>query len=460
MKIDICEIFKPHRKQVEFLTSTARHRFFMAGRGAGKSWCLTLDVLLRALANEGLACALLGRTERDLTRNLLPFLSDHLAKLKEATGIDYVQRYSRGDQLLTLRNGSTIHWRGYQRVSKLRGANLAHCHLDEVCWSETDELTVWETIAATVRLPCALPGLTVASSPNGLRGLARLFSDRQNQEDKNWYVTRCTSYDNPYLGRDVIESWKSAMSERRFAQEVLAYALRPSSVVFGEFSVERHLVDHDHRAYPDCRWVFGIDWGVSRAAAVAIQVLNDGRWFVVGERIEKPRSSGHWRQAVKAFIDGYTQRPFLIAADRAVPGENMWLRSVWGVRRTIVMPLSTKHDQYVANGVRAITDMLAPVDAAPLLMFCNSLNTQSDGDLWGLIQSLQSYRYIIDRAGVPTDRIYKDNSSDHAIDSLRYAVVAGLRFADLHGGRLPLRSTRGPDGLFTGKRDGTNVPHF
>tara|TARA_R110002110_G_scaffold200927_2_gene411696 strand:- start:16615 stop:17997 length:1383 start_codon:yes stop_codon:yes gene_type:complete len=460
MDIDICKIFKPHRKQVEFLTSKARHRFFMAGRGAGKSWCLTLDVLLRALANPGLPCALLGRTERDLTRNLLPFLRDHLAKLEEATGIDYVQRYSRGDQLVQLRNGATIHWRGYQRADKLRGANLAHVHLDEVCWSEADELTVWETVAATVRLPCALPGLTVASSPNGLRGITRLFSDRQQEHDPSWYVTCCTSYDNPYLGRDIIDSWKSAMSERRFAQEVLARALRPSSVVFVEFDLARHRMAHDWQQHPGSRWVFGVDWGVGRAAAVAIQVLNDGRWIIVDELVEKPRSSGHWRQTVKTFIDKYTTKPFLISADRAVPSENMWLRGVYGPRRTIVMPLSTKHDQYVQNGVRAIADMLAPVDRPPLLMFSDKLRLQYDGDLWGAIQSMQGYRYIVDRSGVATSRIYKDNCSDHIIDALRYAVVAGLRFADLHGGRLPLRHTRGPDGLFVDSKEGPRAAHF
>ncbi len=460
MKIDVCEVFKPYRKQAEFLTSTARHRFFMAGRGAGKSWTLTLDVLLRALANPGVPGALLGRTERDLSRNLLPFLRDHLAKLEEATGVDYVKRYSRADQVIELRNGSTIHWRGYERIDKLRGQNLAWVALDEVCWSETDELQVWETVAACVRLPCPFPGLAIASSPNGLRGVTRLFSDRQQELDPQWWVTACTSYDNPYLSRDVIESWRKAMSERRFAQEVLARALRPSSVVFVEFDLSAHYVRHDWRAHAGARWVFGVDWGVGRAACVAIQVLNDGRWVVVDERVEKPRSSGHWRQTVKSMIDKYSDRPFLIAADRAVPAENMWLRGTYGPRRTIVMPLSTKHDQYVRNGVRAIVDMLAPVDRPPTLLFSDELRQNYDGDLWGVIPSMQAYRYVLDRAGVPTERIYKDNCTDHILDALRYAIVAGLRFADLHGGRLPLRNTRGPDGLFVGRNDGPRVPHF
>jgi hypothetical protein len=293
-----------------------------------------------------------------------------------------------------------------------------------------------------------------------MRGITRLFADRQHEKDPGWYVTRCTSWDNPYLSRDVIESWRKAMSDRRYQQEVMAYALRPSSVVFAEFDTERHIIPHDHRQYPHAKWVFGVDWGVSRAVAVAIQVLSDGRWIVVDERVERPRSSGHWRQTVKRFIDQYTQRPYLIAADRAIPTENQWLRTVWGVKRTIVMPLSTRHDQYIRNGVMAMSDMLSPVDRPPTLVFSSRLPRKYDGDLQGIVPSMQAYRYTLDRSGTPTDRIFKDNTHDHAIDALRYAIVAGLRFADLHGGRLPLRNTRGPDGLFAGKNDGPRVAHF
>ncbi|MGA0418388.1 MAG: hypothetical protein ACO3O1_12130, partial [Ilumatobacteraceae bacterium] len=213
-------------------------------------------------------------------------------------------------------------------------------------------------------------------------------------------------------------------------------------MVFPEFDTSRHIVAHDWRAHEaGARWVFGVDWGVARAVAVAIQVLPDGRWIVVDERVERPRSSGHWRQTVQAMIDTYSRAPYLIAADRAIPSENQWLRSVWGSRRTIVMPLSTRHDQYVRHGVTAVSDMLAPVDAPPTLLFSSSLPRTYDGDLQGIVPSMQGYRYVCDRSGTPTDRIYKDNVHDHAIDSLRYAIVAGLRFPDLHAGRLPLRHT-------------------
>ena len=157
VSLDLAAVYRPYAKQAEFLASTARNRFFLAGRGGGKSGALTLRALLQALANPGLPGALLGRTERDLKRNLLPFLRDHLRTLRDATGVNWVRRWSGDEQAIYLINGSTIYWQGYERVDKLRGANFAWINADEVCWSEADELTIWETLTPSIRLPCARP---------------------------------------------------------------------------------------------------------------------------------------------------------------------------------------------------------------------------------------------------------------------------------------------------------------
>ena len=216
MQVDLAGVFRPYRKQAEFLTSRARNRFFLAGRGAGKSWALTLDALLQALLNPGVPGALLGRTERDLKKNLLPFLRHHLAELQAATGFNWVRRFSADEQAIHLHNGSTIYWQGYERVDKLRGQNLAWVCADEICWSEADELTVYETLVGCVRVPCPRPGFSLASSPNGLRGITKLFRDRQLEGHPDFYVARATSYDNPHLDRAVINTWRASMGLRRY----------------------------------------------------------------------------------------------------------------------------------------------------------------------------------------------------------------------------------------------------
>ena len=461
-RIDLAAVFKPYRKQAEFLVSRARNRFFLAGIGAGKSWALTLDVLMQALANPGVPGALLGRTERDLRKNLLPFLRDHFEVLQKATGFNWIKRFSTSEQAIHLHNGSTIHWQGYERIDKLRGLNLGWAAADEVCWSETDELTVYETLIGRIRVPCARPSLAIASSPNGLRGVVRLFRDRQLDGDAGFFVARATSYDNPYLDRSAIQAWESAMSVRRRDQEILAIAIRPMSAVYSEFNEQRHIRTWAYRMHPECKWVIGVDWGLNRAIALAIQATPDGRWIVCDELVRQPESRGHFRQDLQRWIDGLMpgQVPYAIAADRAVPEENMWLRQVYGPRKTQVLSLTSKHDQYVRSGIAQIQDMLAPVGGEPRLLFASTLARTFNGDVAGILPSMQAYRYMVDRDRNPTDEPAKDNVHDHAVDALRYAVVAGSRFRELHGGRLPLRANLGPDGATIDNKDGQNRAHF
>ncbi|MBM4346333.1 MAG: hypothetical protein FJ100_23405 [Deltaproteobacteria bacterium] len=463
MQLDLAAVFKPYRKQAEFLSSRARNRFFVAGRGAGKSWTLTLDALMQAMVNPGVPGALLGRTDRDIKKVLLPFLREHLRRLQDATGFNWVKRFSADEQAIHLHNGSTIYWQGYERIDKLRGQNLGWICADEICWSEADELTVYETAIGCVRVPCPRPSFAVASSPNGLRGVTKLFRDRQLAGHPQFYVARATSWDNPHLQRDVIEAWRASMGQRRYEQEVLALALRPMSAVYGEFKDARHLIPWAPRFHYDARWVVGVDWGLNRAVAVAFQVTPDGRWVCCAELVQNPESRGHFRAALTAWIDATLGgvAPFLISADRAVPEENFWLRTVYGPRKTQVLTLASKHDMYVRNGVALVQDMLAPVVGEPKLLFSQSLPRSYPGDVAGILPSMVAYRYEVDREGNPTDVPHKDNVHDHAVDALRYAIVAGARFKELHGGRLPNRPGLGPDGAAHDPPGADNArPHF
>jgi len=440
--IDLAEVFAPYDKQAQFLTSPARHRLFLAGRGAGKSWTLTLDVLLQALLNPGVTGALLGRTERDLKRNLLPFLRIHLATLAHATGYNWIRRWSADEQTIWLQNGSGILWAGYERVDKLRGLNLGWLAADEVCWSSTDEMAIWETLLPAMRVPCPRPSFAVASSPNGLRGIVKLFRDRQLAADPSYHVTRASSWHNPHLERTAIASMIAGMSVRRKQQEIDAIALRPQSAVFGEFREATHIMPWSSLTVArDARYVIGADWGLNRAAAVAIDVTPDGRWVVTADLTSEPESRGHWRAELSAFIAAHAngRTPHLIAADRAVPEEMAWLRHVYSARGVRVLSMRSADDQQVRAGISLIGDLLSSVVGPPRLLFAASLPRLVSGVVAPVVPAMMAYRWRLDAEGNPTDEPFKDNVNDHVIDALRYAIVAGARYPELHGGKLPSR---------------------
>ena len=94
--IDIAEIFKPTRKQAEWLTNGALFRLYLGGVGSGKSWALTLFCVLQQIANPNTPCALLGRTYVDLNTVFLPLYFDHLYKLQASTGLNLIKDYNTG----------------------------------------------------------------------------------------------------------------------------------------------------------------------------------------------------------------------------------------------------------------------------------------------------------------------------------------------------------------------------
>ena len=374
----------------------------------------------------------------------------HLDTLQKATGdFNWIKRYSVGDQLVTLQNNATISWRGYDRVDKLRGANYGYVCLDEIEWSESDPIRVYETILPAIRVPCPRPTFALATSPNGLRGLTALFRRKQLENDPNFYVARATSYANPHIDPEVVESCKSTMSKQRFETEILALASRPHMAIYDQFAESTHIINH-RKGQSGSHYIIGIDWGLNKAALIAVEVLEDGTWVVIDEQIEKPLSRGHFRDSVRGFIKKVCgdRLPFMISADRAVPVENQWVMEEYGRKKVICTWLESKRDQYVTNGIRAVQDMLAPMEGPPKLLFSADLSRIiGDGQIAGIIPAMHNYRFKVNREGLPMDTVYKDDIHDHIQDCLRYLVVAGLQYKQLHGGVRPNRMVLGADGF-------------
>lgn len=463
--IDLVEVFGPTPKQLAFLTSKARMRYYCAGRFAGKSWTCCLDVILQALLNPGVPGALLGRTEQDLKKVLLPCLKRHLETFRRATGVELVRRYSAGDMTIEFVNGSVLHWRGWEQIDRLRGYDLGWANVDEAEWGNLDSTTMVETLLPAIRVPCPRPGLALFSSPNGYRGSLKTWIDHCRSKDPSYWLTHADSWSNPHVSPEVIEACRKSMSERRFRTEIKAEALRPVGAVFDGFDARRHLIPWDWKAHRDHLMVFGIDFGTSHAAAVAVQVdPRSGRWVVVDELVAEPQTMGHWRDQVCKWMDGFGRHPYLIGCDRAIPEEINHLKRKYnsGSQRTFVQGLDSKFEQYVTTGVTYIQDWLDPADGgAPKLLFSDRLTRVADGGTCPLIPALEQYRYRLDLEGNPTDQIFKDNFTDHIIDALRYAVVYGLRFKELHGGILPSRASyRAPDGYHPDGLSGNNRAHF
>ena len=437
-RISVASVFGPTPKQHAFLTARNRRRFFCAGRGAGKTRTLVLDALLRTLVNGPVSSALLARTGTECDLVVIPLLLRHAETMRRVTGINPIVEIIAGEHRAIFRGGGSLEWRGYEQYDKLRSRDLAALWLDEVCWAQVNEEGLWRALLPTIRVVAPFGGLAVASSPNGMVGITKRFRDAQDKGDTRWHVTRCSSWDNPHLARDTIEDWRATMSKSAYLQEIMAFALKPSSVVFAQYTAATHRVEWDWRLAPQgTQWVVGVDWGISHAAALIIQVTPDGRWYVIDELIAEPQSYQEYRKALAPWVQAYTgkQGPALFAGDRAVPVEQRWAINQWGAR-AIVLAAESKRDQSIRDGVAMIQGMLDPEVGDPRLFVSTSLTRTVVGHTAGLLTALEQYRFRISSDGVQTDYPLKDDVHDHVLDALRYAVVCSARLPAFHGGRV------------------------
>lgn len=444
MRVDLGAVWRPYDRQARFITSDSLFTLFLGGVGSGKSHALTCWLLRRALANGRATGALLGRTGVDLQTVLLPCMFDRLQELHDATGVNLVTDYDKGNAKLTLVNGAVIYFRAYNRIAKLRGLTLTYAAADEVEWSEADPDEVHSVLSGRLRGQGPRPGVAYATSPNGLRGITKLFHDAQLAGDdaaargdtaaldaaRRWQVVTATSFDNPYLPPHFFESLRS-MSKKRYEQEALGKVLRPTSAVFDLEG--RHLVDWDWRAHRRLPWVLGVDWGTqSHHVALMLQVLPGGQWVVADELVVDEEPQGRFLDKLFKWIDERGD-PAIAGVDRAVPGCNQPLQQRY--RRTPVRWLESRAEQQVNRGLEAIRDMLDPVSGDPRLVFARSLRPIHVGETACVLPALRGYRYVMGPDGVPTNKPNKDNVHDHAVDALRYAVCASSGRVELHGGR-------------------------
>lgn len=450
--IDFVEIFKPHRKQAEFLASMDRNRLFLAGRGTGKSWALSLDVIVSALLNPGKPGLFLGRTEGELKQNLLPYFENHCQTLKDATGIQLIRRHRPGDQMVDLINGSSFIYKGFENISKVRMYSACWVAMDEVEHSRVPHEEVMRAVKPTIRIPGARQGLAVASSPNGLVGFTKQFRDHQLKGTPGYYVCRCPSYANPHLSQEDLDDWRQSMSADAWRQEVEAIALRAKELVYHQFKPAKHIRRFDWRELlrrRGSRLVIGVDWGLNHAAAIAIVVDAQGIWHVFDEITGEPASRGHWQEQLDKWIASMGTVPYMISVDRAVPHETQSLRNKYGPQKTIIAQCDSKKEQEVMGGVAQVQALLDPAASAePRIVFSDKLHRLDDKATATIIPALEGYKFAKALDGSLTDRPLKDDVYDHIADCLRMAVVTSLRHPDLHGGRLPIRDR--PDGLHVG----------
>lgn len=433
--------------------SSRLNQLFLGARGTGKTHCLALKGLFLGCRNPGrkredgswqyTPGAFLGRTMREVDDKIEPEFQEHVRRFKDSTGINLVAWYNKKHQRYTLVNGAQIYKLSYGRADalrKVRGYTLGWALVDEIEHAEVDSHTTFVIVGATLRHALATePVLGLFTTPAGLRGVTAHFAKMLRSGDPEYYAQTATVYDNPYVDERFRERLRRGCSPRQWAEEGLGKILRPSEVIYGDYSPQRHVIPWEwDRNLP---YIIAVDWGEGQAYFCSIQIQRDGRWVVAREKKMEDGSRPRFRDMILREVRTLGYPPWMFAADRAVRSENNWLRGTFGDVCQHGIQTLEKRDHYKRSwGIGAVSYMLAPDMPSPRLYFSSELSGHLEMAGRGIRGSMLNYRYQRRRLDtgerVITNRPEENTPNTHPCDALRYAVGCSAWMPELHGGEV------------------------
>jgi PBSX family phage terminase large subunit len=393
-------------QQMRFLQSEAREVIYSGAFGAGKSRAICLKVAIRASipnSREGLC----RKTMVSLKKTTLKTLLEPDGELAPILPVGTYE-YKKGDAEINIIGGGTIILFGLDSPERVASMNLSGCAVDECV-----ELTASDWVMLRGRIRMKLPelknqlyGACNPSSPQ--HWLAERFGLADSHIcSKNCEAVITKTTDNWYLPPDYVEDLMTltGVAKRRF--------------VFGEWAGSDGLVYDRWQAssfvssdMPESfdRMIVSCDEGYNHPSVMLAIGEKDERLFVVNEWYKRGMLEVEMIEAAQNWCKEYPIETFyvdpsaakLIAAMRhdgidAQPAQNAVFAGINAVSSRLSMD---------GKGRPRLT--VAPI--------CNNL-----------IREFGVYEWKSDKEGTLKDEPVK--AYDHALDALRYGIVAidGIR---------------------------------
>jgi phage terminase large subunit-like protein len=164
----------------------------VAGRGFGKNWTGSNWLAEQAAAHPKTEWAVIGPTFRDTRVTCIEGPTGLLAALGYGTPESEVNPgdYNRNELRIVLKNGARVYGYSADQPDRLRGANLAGAHCDELgSWRYPQ--TWYEGLMPALRIG-EHPRVVVTTTPRSMS----LLKDLLNRHDGSVHVTRGSTWEN------------------------------------------------------------------------------------------------------------------------------------------------------------------------------------------------------------------------------------------------------------------------
>ncbi len=329
-----------------------------------------------------------------LQRMVLP----KLRELVEAAGIPADIPWSVKEARFF--NGSIIYFAHAQKSETLRGPNLGFFWLDEAALVPEDTFLI---LQARLREE---PGLGwITTTPKGRNWVYRRFIEAPGED---YAAVHCRTQDNPYLPPWFVEELRRSYTGEWAAQELDAEFVEFGGLIYKMFKPELNVFASAPEPLRERkqRVVAGVDWGYTAPGAIVVVVEDrECKWWVVEEAY---------------------QRGLTVAGDGGWVELALELRDRWGIGEWYCDPSEPDHiEEFRRAGLNAmpannavipgIQRVAAALEQAGLRIHEHCVN---------LLDEIRQYHWELDAEGRPKENERPAKGNDHALDALRYAIMA------------------------------------
>lgn len=418
---------KPHKKQAEFLADPHRYKVLNWGRRTGKSVAVWEKVVLEAIARQGTYFIIAPTYRqaksiywRDICKTYkgefmtfneseLSITFDHLSGVKMPT--------QNGDIIVNHdpnRPPSRIELKGADNPDSLRGVGLHGAVLDEYAFMPDGKYT-YDTIIRPA-LSDKNGWAVFISTPNGVHNHFYDLVQKAKREPDMYYFSHATAQDNTYFPVTEFEATRKEYERDgkidQFNQEWMAEFANPSSLVYGKFKYDDHVLEgkkFDDEMPEQGTYNLCIDFGMTDpTAALFVKIDYEGNWWVYDEIYQTDLSLEPLIQVLrdKMADDRFTR----IVGDGAARFELESLR-----KRRFRISGAKKGADSIANGINEVRALLHIREGTgkPKIFIRSSCKN--------LIKEFESYAWIRDSQGEITN--VPEDKNNHALDALRYLAL-------------------------------------
>jgi phage terminase large subunit-like protein len=408
--------YEPHKKQLAFHGMDRQTRLYIGGNRSGKSVGGVVEDIWWATGKhpyiETPPPPVRGRVIavdyiQGIEQIILPLFAQWLP-LSELTNGSWEDSYSKGDRVLTLANGSTIEFMGYeQKLEKFAGTSRHFVHFDE----EPPKSIYIENQARVVDT-----GGRVWLTMTPVEGMTWVYDDiyerAKKKKDPNIGVIEVDMTENPYLSPGEINRFLGLLDQDEQDARIHGTFVQIGGLVYKKFQQEIHVIKPSKPPL-DWEWYLSIDHGYNNPTACLWHAVSPtGYVMTFHEHYQSEMTVAQHAAYINAMTVAFGRPVDVTVGDPAMAQRN-------GATGTSIFEEYAKHGIYIVPGGNEVQAGVAKIQG-----YLAQKQWQITEDCPNLISEMQRLRWKTWQNKRTAEKYNKheviEKKNDHACDSARY----------------------------------------